>query len=122
MKEYRLTDMEAKFADIIWVHEPIPSGKLVRLCEVEFNWKKSTTYTMLKRLESKGIFKNNNGVVKSLIKKDDFYAEQSKLFVDKTFEGSLPRFIAAFTRSKKMSDKEIDELQRLIDEHREEER
>ena len=69
MKKYRLTDMEAKFADIIWVHEPIPSGKLVRLCEAEFNWKKSTTYTMLKRLESKGIFKNNNGVVISLIKK-----------------------------------------------------
>lgn len=122
MKEYRLTDMEAKFADIIWVHEPIPSGKLVRLCEVEFNWKKSTTYTMLKRLESKGIFKNNNGVVISLIKKDDFYAEQSKLFVEETFEGSLPKFIAAFTRSRKMSDKEIDELQRLIDKHREKER
>ncbi len=122
MKEYRLTDMEAKFADIIWVHEPIPSGKLVRLCEAEFNWKKSTTYTMLKRLESKGIFKNNNGVVISLIKKDDFYAEQSKLFVEETFEGSLPKFIAAFTRSRKMSDKEIDELQRLIDKHREKER
>ncbi|HHT46756.1 MAG TPA: BlaI/MecI/CopY family transcriptional regulator [Firmicutes bacterium] len=122
MKKYRLTDMEAKFADIIWVHEPIPSGKLVRLCEAEFNWKKSTTYTMLKRLESKGIFKNNNGVVISLIKKDDFYAEQSKLFVEETFEGSLPKFIAAFTRSRKMSDKEIDELQRLIDKHREKER
>jgi BlaI family penicillinase repressor len=122
VKKYRLTDMEAKFADIIWVHEPIPSGKLVRLCEAEFNWKKSTTYTMLKRLESKGIFKNNNGVVISLIKKDDFYAEQSKLFVEETFEGSLPKFIAAFTRSRKMSDKEIDELQRLIDKHREKER
>ena len=122
MKNYRLTDMEAKFADFIWVHEPIPSGKLVRLCEAEFNWKKSTTYTMLKRLESKGIFKNNNGVVISLIKKDDFYAEQSKLFVEETFEGSLPKFIAAFTRSRKMSDKEIDELQRLIDKHREKER
>ena len=83
---------------------------------------KSTTYTMLKRLESKGIFKNNNGVVISLIKKDDFYAEQSKLFVEETFEGSLPKFIAAFTRSRKMSDKEIDELQRLIDKHREKER
>ena len=78
MKECRLTDMEAKFADIIWAHEPIPSGKLVRLCEVDLKWKKSTTYTMLKRLESKGIFENNDGIVKALILKDDFLTEQSK--------------------------------------------
>ena len=121
MKNYKLTDMEAKFADIIWLHEPVPSGKLVQLCEEEFNWKKSTMYTMLKRLEGKGIFKNNDGVVKALITKDDFYAEQSKLFVEETFDGSLPKFLAAFARSKKMSDQEIDELQKLIDEYREEE-
>ncbi len=121
MRKLRLTDAETKFADIIWIHEPIPSGELVRLCEVEFKWKKSTTYTMLKRLESKGVIKNNNGVVKSLITKDDFYAEQSKQFVEETFNGSLPKFLAAFTRNKKLSDNEIDELQRLINEHREEE-
>jgi predicted transcriptional regulator len=121
MKEYKLTEMEAKFADIIWAYEPVPSGKLVRLCEAEFNWKKSTMYTMLKRLESKGIFLNNNGVVKSLITKDDLYSEQSKLFVEETFDGSLPKFLAAFTRSKRMSDREIDELQKLINEYRGEE-
>lgn len=119
MKEYRLTSMETKFADIIWDYEPIPSGDLVKLCKVEFNWKKSTTYTMLKRLENKEIFKNKNGIVLALIKKDDFYAEQSKQFVEETFNGSLPKFLTAFTRRKKLSNKEIDELQKLINEYKE---
>lgn len=119
MREYKLTDMESKFADIIWANEPIPSGDLVKLCETELCWKKSTTYTMLKRLENKEIFKNRNGVVSALVKKDEFYAEQSKHFVDETFGGSLPRFLAAFTRGKRLSDKEIDELQRLINEYKE---
>lgn len=119
MREYKLTDMEEKFAEIIWANEPIKSPDLVRLCEMELNWKKSTTYTMLKRLEDKGIFVNKNSVVAALIKKDDFYAKQSKLFVEETFDGSLPKFLAAFTRSKKLSEKEINELQRLIDEHKE---
>jgi len=120
MREYRLTDMEEKFADIIWENEPIKSPDLVRLCEVELNWKKSTTYTMLKRLEGKGIFANKNSMVFALIKKEDFYAVQSKLFVEETFDGSLPRFLAAFTRSKILSDKEVDALQKLINEHKEE--
>ncbi len=120
MKEYRLTDMEAKFAEIIWENEPIPSGSLVKLCESELKWKKSTTYTMLKRLEGKGIFNNHNGVVVSLIKRDEFSAEQSKQFVEETFAGSLPRFLTAFTRTKKLSDEEIDMLQKLINEHKEE--
>lgn len=119
MKEYRLTEMEDKFADIIWANEPIPSGNLVKLCEVELNWKKSTTYTMLKRIEIKGIFINKNGIVSSLVKRDKFYAERSKQFVEETFDGSLPKFLAAFTRSKKLSDKEIAELQKLINEHKE---
>lgn len=119
MREYKLTEMEAKFADIIWAREPIPSGDLVKLCEGEFSWKKSTTYTMLKRLEKKGIFKNKNGEVTSLIKRDEFYAQQSKQFVEETFDGSLPKFLAAFTRSKRLSDKEIAELQKLINEHKE---
>ena len=119
MKEYRLTPMEAKFAELIWTNEPIPSGDLVRLCEAELNWKKSTTYTMLKRLERKGIFKNNDGIVVALVKEDGFYAAQSKQFVDETFAGSLPKFLAAFTRGAKLSQREINELERLIDEHRE---
>ena len=119
MKKYKLTKMETKFADIIWAHEPIPSGELVKLCEVELRWKKSTTYTMLKRLENKEIFVNRSGVVSSLLKKDEFYAGRSKQFVEETFDGSLPKFLAAFTRSKRLSDQEIGELQRIINEHRE---
>lgn len=119
MSKYKLTNMEAKLADIIWANEPIPSGELVKLCEKEFNWKKSTTYTMLKRLENKGVFQNENGLVASLIKKDEFYAKQCKQFVEETFDGSLPKFLAAFTRNKKLSDKEINELQKLINEHKE---
>jgi predicted transcriptional regulator len=120
MREYRLTDTETKFADIIWENAPLKSSDLVKLCEAELNWKKSTTYTMLKRLEDKGIFQNENGVVSALIEKEDFYAEQSRQFVAEAFDGSLPRFVAAFTKRKKLSVKEIEELQRLIDGHREE--
>ncbi|WP_251038282.1 BlaI/MecI/CopY family transcriptional regulator [Paenibacillus albidus] len=112
--------MEAKFADLIWQHEPIPSGELVKLCESELNWKKSTTYTMLKRLESKELFSNSKGVVISLLTREDFYAEQSKQFVEETFGGSLPKFLAAFTRSRKLSDSEVDEFLKLINEHKEE--
>lgn len=120
MRNYRLTDAEEKFAIMIWAQEPVPSGDLVKLCREKLDWKKSTTYTMLKRLENKGIFKNKNSVVSSLIKKDEFYAERSKWFVEETFNGSLPKFLAAFARGQKLSHREIDELQRLIDEHREE--
>jgi predicted transcriptional regulator len=119
MKGYKLTDTEAKFADIIWANGPIPSGELVKLCQAELNWKKSTTYTMLKRLENKGVFQNKGGVVSALVKKDEFYAKQTRQFIEKTFDGSLPRFLAAFTRSKGLSDKEIAELEELISEHRE---
>lgn len=120
MREYRLTEAEAKLADIIWEREPIPSPDLVKICEAELDWKKSTTYTMLKRLEKKELFENRGGTVVSLVKKDEFYSEQSSQFVEETFQGSLPRFLAAFTRRKKLSNQEIDELQRLIDEHKEE--
>jgi BlaI family penicillinase repressor len=119
MQEYKITDTEAKLADLIWAHEPLRSSDLVKLCEAEFRWKKSTTYTMLKRLEGKELFINNNGVVEALVKKEDFYAEQSKLFVEETFAGSLPRFLAAFSRSKKLTDQEIAELRNLIDEYQE---
>ena len=120
MHEYRLTEADMKFAEIIWANAPMKSHDLVKLCETALNWKKATTYTMLKRLEKKGIFINKGGVVSVLIGKEDFFAEQSKQFVAETFEGSLPRFVAAFTRNKKLTDKEIEELQRLIDGHREE--
>ncbi len=120
MTSYRLTEAEENLANIIWENEPIKSPELVKICEEKFNWKKSTTYTMLKRLEEKRVFKNNNSMVESLVKKEDFHGEQSKIFVEENFDGSLPRFLAAFTRRKKLSNKEVEELQRLINEHREE--
>lgn len=120
MIEYRLTEAEEKFANIIWENEPIKSPDLVKLCEKHFQWKKSTTYTMLKRLEDKKIFQNNNSIVISQIKKEDFYGEQSKIFVDENFGGSLPRFLAAFTRKAKLSEEEVHQLERLINDHKEE--
>jgi BlaI family penicillinase repressor len=118
MEDYRLGVMETKFAELIWDNEPIPSGDLVKLCEKEFKWKKSTTYTMLRRLCERDIFQNSNGTVSSLMTKQEFNALQSEKFIEETFDGSLPQFLTAFTLRKKLSKKEIDELQKLIDEKR----
>jgi predicted transcriptional regulator len=118
MEEHKLGIMETKFAELMWQNEPIASGDLVKLCEKELRWKKSTTYTMLRRLCERGIFQNTNGIVTSVIRKDEFIALQSEKFVEETFDGSLPQFLAAFTTRKKLSDQEIDELQKLIDQSR----
>lgn len=115
MEELRLGVVEARFADLIWSHEPLTSGELVRLCQQELNWKKSTTYTVLKRLCQRGIFQNQGGCVSSLMSKEEFYAAQSEQFVEDTFQGSLPAFIAAFTSRKTLSAKEIAEIRRMID-------
>ncbi|HBD64972.1 MAG TPA: BlaI/MecI/CopY family transcriptional regulator [Clostridiales bacterium] len=119
MKEYKLAESEEKFAELIWQNEPIGSGALVKLCEKEMNWKKSTTYTVLKKLCEKSIFQNENAVVTSLITKDEYYAKQSICFVEDTFGGSLPKFITAFISGKKLSERQAEELKRLIDEHKE---
>lgn len=116
--EYKLGTMETRFADLIWDNEPLASGELVKLCEKELEWKKSTTYTILRRLCERGIFLNKDGAVTSLISKQEFFALQSEQFVEDTFDGSLPQFLAAFTTRKKLSEKDIDELQRFIDKHR----
>ena len=118
MHDTKLGVVETHFADVIWNNEPISSGELVKLCEKELSWKKSTTYTILRRLCDRGIFQNINGVVTSLISKDEFNAAQSEKFVEETFNGSLPKFLAAFSTRKKLSDSEIEELKRLIDEMR----
>lgn len=118
MSELRMGAIESRFADMIWKNEPIPSPELVKLAERELNWKKSTTYTVLKRLCERGIFQNQGGVVTSLISRQDFYAVQSEKFVEETFSGSLPAFLAAFTTRKKLSEEEIAELQVLIDQSR----
>ena len=119
MKAYKLTDSEEKFAGLIWQNEPIGSGDLVKLCEKEMNWKKSTTYTVLKKLCEKGIFQNENAVVSSLIRMDEYYAKQSIRFVEDTFGGSLPKFLTAFIGGRKLSEHQAEELKRLIDEHKE---
>jgi len=118
MLDYKLGAMETKFAELMWNNEPISSGDLVKLCEKELAWKKSTTYTMLRRLCERGIFQNKDGIVSSLMSRQEFQALQSEQFVKETFDGSLPQFLAAFTLRKKLSEKEIDELRKLIDGNR----
>ena len=118
MEDDKLGAMEMRFAELIWRSEPISSGELVKLCEKELTWKKSTTYTMLRRLCERGIFQNKDGAVTSLMSRREFAALQSERFVEDTFDGSLPQFLAAFTLRKKLSESEILELQRLIDEGR----
>ncbi|MBQ8803748.1 MAG: BlaI/MecI/CopY family transcriptional regulator [Tyzzerella sp.] len=115
MSEMKLGIVESHFADIIWDNEPLSSGELVKLCEERLQWKKSTTYTVLKKLCERGIFQNENGTVTSQISKSEFYALQSEQFVEETFEGSLPAFIAAFTTRKQLSKEEIKEIRRMID-------
>ena len=118
MQEYRLGEVETRFARLIWENEPIPSGELVKRAEAELNWKKSTTYTVLRRLCERGIFRNDNGTVTSLISREELEGIQTEQFVDETFGGSLPQFFAAFARRKKLTDGEIAELKRLIEENR----
>lgn len=115
MPKMRLGTVEAKFADIIWSHEPLPSRELVKLAEEEMSWKRTTTLTILKRLCEKGIFQNQDRMVSSLISREEFYAMQSEKFVNDTFEGSLPAFLAAFGSRNKLSPKEIKELKKVIE-------
>ena len=118
MSDLHLGEVEARFAAIIWENEPVASGTLVKLAKEKLEWKKSTTYTVLKRLCERGIFQNENGVVTALLSREEFSARQSEQFVNETFEGSLPAFVAAFGSRKKISDKEADELKTLIEKMR----
>lgn len=120
MEQFKLGEMEQKFADIIWENAPIGSRELTQLCEKAFAWKRTTTYTMLKRLCDRGLFINESGTVSVLMAKEDFQAAQGEQFINETFDGSLPHFLAAFSRRKKLSDKEISELKKLIDTYEEE--
>ncbi len=120
MEELKLGAVESKFADIIWEREPIPSGQLVKLCEQRLEWKKSTTYTMLKRLCERGIFQNEKGIVSSVMTREEFGAVQSEKIIEESFDGSLPAFIAAFASRKKLSSADVAEIQKMIDVYREE--
>lgn len=119
MHDLQLGAVESRFADIIWQHEPISSSTLAQYSAEQLNWKKTTSYTVLKRLCDKGIFQNNKGTVTALISRADFYAMQSEKFVDETFDGSLPAFLAAFTARKHLSSEEISVLRRMVAEYEE---
>ena len=120
MTDLQMGAVESRFADIIWEHEPITASELAKRAAELLDWKKTTSYTVLKRLCDKGIFKNEGGVVTSIISRDEFYALQSQKFVEQTFDGSLPAFLAAFTSGKTLTDDEVAYLRRMIAEHEEE--
>lgn len=111
-----LGEVESRFAEIIWEHEPLHSRELVKLCEEALDWKRSTTYTVLRKLIDRGLFKNENGIVSSVISRKEFEALQSEQFVEKSFDGSLPAFIAAFTRRKSLSEDEVIQIRQMIEE------
>lgn len=120
MEQYKLGEMEQKFADLIWDSAPISSGGLTKLCEEKFEWKRTTTYTMLKRLCDRNIFVNEKGVVRVLMSREDFKSALGEKFINDNFKGSLPMFLTAFSKRKKLSGREISELKKLIDEYEEE--
>ena len=118
--DYNLTDAERKFAELIWKNEPINSGDLVRLCADRFEWKKSTTYTFLKKLCEQRLFRNVDAIVTSLVSEEEYLRIQSEQFVEKNFGGSVPRFLAAFVPKKKISQKEYEEIMKIINDCEEE--
>lgn len=118
MSNYILCDSDYRLLSIIWDHAPVPSGQLVKLCQSQLGWKKSTTYTQLKRLSDKGLVQNRQSVVTPLVPRDQVQRQESNYFVDRTFNGSLPGFVAAFLGGKTLSDQEAEELKALIDQHR----
>ena len=115
MTDYTLGMVESRFADLVWSRAPITTRELVELCRKELNWKRTTTYTVLKKLGDQGLFQLAEGTVTALVSREEYYAAQSEKFVDESFNGSLPAFLAAFTSQKKLSKSEIDEIRRMID-------
>ncbi len=111
----KVYESEYRFCLILWEHEPVKSTELVKLCEEQLGWKKATTYTVIKRLAERGILKSENAMVTSLVSKSEVQEAEMDELLEKTFEGSLPAFIAAFTKHKKLSEKEIQEIRRMID-------
>lgn len=120
MPDLQMGVAESKFADIIWKHEPLSSAELAKYSEKELQWKKTTSYTVLKRLCDKGIFQNQKGTVTSLISRSDFYSMQSQKFVEETFDGSLPAFLTAFTSRKSLTGEEVEYLRKMIADYEEE--
>ncbi len=113
--EIQLGVIEARYADMIWKHEPVTSSELVKMTAAEFNWKRTTAHNVLRRLIDKGLFRNENGLVTAVISREEFYSRQSRQYVEDTFAGSLPAFIAAFTQNRKLTQAEAEEIRRMID-------
>lgn len=120
MKNYRLGEVESRFAQIVWREAPIPSPELVKICEKELNWKKSTTYTVLRKLCERGIFKNEDTIVKVVMTREEYDAALGAEFIEESFNSSLPAFISAFVSGKKLTKEEADEIRRIIDAYGEE--
>ena len=120
MSTPKIFESEYRFCLILWANEPIKSSELVKLCKEQLGWKPTTTYTVIKRLSERGVLKNEHTLVTSLVSKDEIQAAEIDEMVEKTFEGSLPAFIAAFTKHNRLSEKEIDEVQGMIDRFRKE--
>ena len=118
METPKVFESEYRFCLILWQNEPIKSGELVNLCREQLGWKPTTTYTVIKRLSERGVLKNENSVVSALVTKEEVQASEINEMVEKTFEGSLPAFIAAFTKHQKISEEEIDAVQQMIDRYR----
>ena len=118
MEQYTLGVVESKFADIIWENAPLTTSDLIKICEKKLEWKRTTTYTVLKKLSERGLFENIAGEVRVCITREEFYARQSEQYVEQSFGGSLPGFLAAFTSRRKLSEKEIGELEKLIEKNR----
>ena len=118
METPKIFESEYRFCLILWENEPIKSSALVELCREQLGWKPTTTYTVIKRLSERGVLRNENTIVTSLVSKDEVQASEIDQMVEKTFGGSLPAFVAAFTRHRKISDEEIDALQQIIDRYR----
>ncbi|MBO4220130.1 MAG: BlaI/MecI/CopY family transcriptional regulator [Clostridia bacterium] len=115
MIDIELGAVQERFADIVWANEPVGSGELVKLCEKELNWKKPTTYTVLRKLCEKGLLKNENGIVSSLVSKEEFYSAKSEQIVEDSYSGSLPAFVAAFISRREISAKDADEIRNMIE-------
>ena len=121
VRDMEIGEVQERFANLVWDHEPIPSGQLVKLCEQELNWKKPITYTVLRKLCEKGLFRNEDGLVSAVLTREQFASRRSEQFVDNAFHGSLPAFVAAFTAQKGLSAQEAEEIQQMIDKFRKEE-
>ena len=118
MKDFELGAVQERFADIVWAHEPIASGELAKICENELSWKRPTTYTVLRKLCEKGVLQNRDGVVVSLVSREEFYSAKSEQIVEDSYRGSLPAFVASFVSRKKISAEEVDEIRKMIDSFR----